>query len=56
VDVAYFLSKYDPDALRYDLTATIPETRDPKACPEEFKGFAWRLSSATTTSGSPPPG
>jgi methionyl-tRNA synthetase len=28
VDVPYFLSKYDPDALRYYLTATAPETRD----------------------------
>jgi methionyl-tRNA synthetase len=28
VDVPYFLSKYDPDPLRYYLTATAPETRD----------------------------
>ncbi|MFN2185550.1 MAG: class I tRNA ligase family protein, partial [Anaerolineae bacterium] len=28
VDVPYFLSKYDPDALRFYLTATAPETRD----------------------------
>jgi methionyl-tRNA synthetase len=28
VDVPYFLSRYDPDALRYYLTATAPETRD----------------------------
>jgi methionyl-tRNA synthetase len=27
VDVPYFLSKYDPDPLRYYLTATAPETR-----------------------------
>jgi len=28
VEVPYFLSKYDPDALRFYLTATAPETRD----------------------------
>ena len=28
VDVPYFLSKYDPDPLRFYLTATAPETRD----------------------------
>lgn len=28
VDVPYFLSKYDPDVLRFYLTATAPETRD----------------------------
>jgi methionyl-tRNA synthetase len=28
VDVPYFLSRYDPDPLRYYLTATAPETRD----------------------------
>jgi len=28
VDVPYFLSRYDPDALRYYLTVTAPETRD----------------------------
>ncbi len=27
----YFLSKYDPDPLRYYLTATAPETRDTPA-------------------------
>jgi methionyl-tRNA synthetase len=27
VDVPYFLSKYDPDALRFYLTALAPETR-----------------------------
>ena len=26
VEVPYFLSKYDPDALRFYLTATLPET------------------------------
>ena len=28
VDVPYFLSRYDPDPLRYYLTAMAPETRD----------------------------
>jgi methionyl-tRNA synthetase len=28
VEVPYFLNKYDPDALRFYLTATAPETRD----------------------------
>jgi hypothetical protein len=28
VEVPYFLSKYDPDPLRYYLTATAPETCD----------------------------
>jgi len=28
VDVPYFLSRYDPDALRFYLTAVAPETRD----------------------------
>jgi methionyl-tRNA synthetase len=41
VDVPYFLSKYDPDALRFYLTAVAPETRDTEACPEEPEGFAW---------------
>ncbi|MFL7790653.1 MAG: hypothetical protein AB8I69_00815 [Anaerolineae bacterium] len=28
MDVPCFLSKYDPDPLRFYLTATAPETRD----------------------------
>jgi methionyl-tRNA synthetase len=28
VEVPYFLSRYEPDALRYYLTATAPETHD----------------------------
>jgi methionyl-tRNA synthetase len=28
VDVPYFLSRYDPDPLRFYLTAVAPETRD----------------------------
>jgi methionyl-tRNA synthetase len=39
VEVPYFLSKYDPDPLRFYLTATAPETRDTEACPEELEGF-----------------
>ena len=41
VEVPYFLTKYDPDALRFYLTATLPETRDTEACPEGFEGFSW---------------
>jgi methionyl-tRNA synthetase len=41
VDVPYFLSKYDPDALCSYLTAVAPETRDTEACPEELEGFSW---------------
>jgi methionyl-tRNA synthetase len=36
VDVPYFLSRYDPDALRYYLTATAPETRDTEFSWEDF--------------------
>jgi len=36
VDVPYFLSKYDPDPLRYYLTATAPETRDTEFSWEDF--------------------
>jgi methionyl-tRNA synthetase len=36
VDVPYFLSKYDPDPLRYYLTATAPETRDTEFFWEDF--------------------
>jgi len=43
VDVPYFLSKYDPDPLRYYLTATAPETRT--------RNSSGRISwSGTTTS------
>jgi methionyl-tRNA synthetase len=41
VEVPYFLDKYDPDALRFYLTATAPETRDTEACPEGLEGFSW---------------
>jgi len=34
--VPYFLSKYDPDPLRYYLTATAPETRDTEFFWEDF--------------------
>jgi hypothetical protein len=40
VEVPYFLSKYDPDPLRFYLTATAPETRDTEACPEGLEGPA----------------
>jgi methionyl-tRNA synthetase len=36
VDVPYFLSKYDPDALRFYLTTVAPETRDTEFSWEEF--------------------
>jgi methionyl-tRNA synthetase len=36
VEVPYFLSKYDPDPLRYYLTATAPETRDTEFSWEDF--------------------
>jgi methionyl-tRNA synthetase len=36
VEVPYFLSKYDPDALRFYLAATLPETRDTEFSWEDF--------------------
>ena len=36
VEVPYFLSKYDPDTLRFYLTATAPETRDTEFSWEDF--------------------
>jgi methionyl-tRNA synthetase len=36
VEVPYFLSKYDPDPLRFYLTATAPETRDTEFSWEDF--------------------
>jgi len=36
VEVPYFLSKYDPDALRFYLTATAPETHDTEFSWEDF--------------------
>jgi hypothetical protein len=41
VDVPYYLSKYDPDPLRFYLTATASETRDTEACPEGLVGLSW---------------
>jgi methionyl-tRNA synthetase len=38
VEVPYFLGKYDPDALRFYLTATAPETRDTEFSWEGFLG------------------
>jgi methionyl-tRNA synthetase len=34
--VPYFLSKYDPDPLRYYLAATAPEIRDTEFSWEDF--------------------
>ena len=36
MEVPYFLSKYDPDALRFYLTAVAPETRDTEFSWEDF--------------------
>ncbi len=36
VEVPYFLSKYDPDALRFYLTAVAPKTRDTEFSWEDF--------------------
>jgi methionyl-tRNA synthetase len=36
VEVPYFLTKYHPDALRFRLTATLPETRDTESSWEDF--------------------
>jgi methionyl-tRNA synthetase len=53
--VPYFLSKYDPDALRFYLTATAPETRDTEFSWEDFvERNNHVLSAAKETSWSPP--
>jgi methionyl-tRNA synthetase len=49
VEVPYFLSKYDPDALRFYLTATAPETRDTEPALRDSKGSPGRISSSATT-------
>jgi hypothetical protein len=49
VEVPYFLSKYDPDALRFYLTATAPETRDTEPALRAPKGHPGRISSSGTT-------
>jgi methionyl-tRNA synthetase len=36
VDVPTFLSRYDPDPLRFYLTAVAPETRDTEFSWEDF--------------------
>jgi len=41
VEVPYFLSKYDPDALRFYLTATLPETRDTEHALSMAEWFSW---------------
>jgi hypothetical protein len=49
VEVPYFLSKYDPDPLRFYLTATAPETRDTEPTLRAPKGYRGRISSSATT-------
>jgi methionyl-tRNA synthetase len=39
--VPHFLSKYEPDALRFYLTATAPETRDTEPALSVVEGFFW---------------
>jgi methionyl-tRNA synthetase len=36
MEVPYFLSKYDPDPLRFYLTTTAPKTRDTELSWEDF--------------------
>jgi methionyl-tRNA synthetase len=36
VELPCFLSKYDPDPMRFYLTATAPETRDTEFSWEDF--------------------
>ena len=43
VEVPYFLSKYDPDPLRFYLTATAPETRDTELALRAPKGHRGRI-------------
>jgi methionyl-tRNA synthetase len=47
VEVPYFLSKYDPDPLRFYLTATAPETRDTEFSWEDFVERNNRVLSAS---------
>jgi valyl-tRNA synthetase len=55
VEVPYFLGKYDPDALRFYLTATAPETRDTELALRAPKGHRGKiLWSATTMSRAKP--
>jgi hypothetical protein len=49
VDVPYYLSKYDPDPLRFYLTATAPETRDTEPALRDSKGSPGRISLSATT-------
>jgi hypothetical protein len=39
VDVPYFLSKYDPDPLRFYLTATAPPDPRPRAALRDLKSL-----------------
>jgi methionyl-tRNA synthetase len=55
VEVPYFLTKYDPDPLRFYLTATAPETRDTEFSWEDFvERNNWVLSVSEGTSCWPP--
>ncbi len=47
VEVSYFLSKYDADALHFYLTATAPETRDTDFSWEDFVERNNRVSSVS---------
>jgi methionyl-tRNA synthetase len=47
VDVPYFLSKYEPDALGFCLTAVSPETRDTEFAWEDFVERNNRVLSAS---------
>jgi hypothetical protein len=46
VEVPYFLNRYDPDPLRFYLTATTPEPHDTVACPER-QDAKWLLEVLT---------
>jgi leucyl-tRNA synthetase len=48
VEVPYFLSRYDPDPLRFYLTAAAPETRDTELALRPPKGQLGRISSSAT--------
>ena len=49
VEAPYFLSKYDPDPLRFYLTATAPETRDTEPALSQPKGSPGRILWSGTT-------
>jgi hypothetical protein len=54
--VPYYLSKYDPDPLRFYLTATASKTRDTEAClacPEQSRGEGLEGPALRDSKGSP---